>query len=296
MALNGKTALITGGVSGLGKHLAEDLHAQGVTLVIADINEASGASFIAELNGRRANSAFFHKTDVTKWADQVSLFKSALSNVKRLDFVFANAGMGESAYLPTGSSVSSPGDWVEPNISTININVIGVLYTTNLAVQVFKAQEKVGGVRGKVIVTASIISFNAVPFLPMYTTSKHALTGFIRSMGPTFASEGIYINGVGPNLTRTGLIPQAAFDATEQMGTLTPIETVTKAFLSFLGPENTDSGVIKEATMSDIVAHAPEAPLNASVKTNVEFLAASGKAMYDAATESVLGKGHTLDS
>lgn len=150
----------------------------------------------------------------------MSLFKSALSSVKRLDFVFANAGMGESAYLPSG--VSSPGDWVEPNLATINVNVIGVLYTTNLAVQVFKAQPVVDGFRGKVIVTGSIMyvvrllwkvkvlteddcscrSFNAVPYLPMYSTSKHALTGFIRSMGATLAPEGITVNGVGPNLTR----------------------------------------------------------------------------------------------
>lgn len=48
--------------------------------------------------------------------------------------------------------------------------------------------------------------------------------------------------------------------------------------------------------MNDIVAHAPEPPLNAPVKQNVEFLAASGKAMYDAAAGGVLGKGHTLPS
>lgn len=100
------------------------------------------------------SSAFFHKADVTKWQDQVQLFKLALEDVKRIDYVFANAGILESMYL--GYTPAEKVEFVEPDLTTINVNVIGALYTCQLATQVFRTQDLVEGFRGKIVVTASV--------------------------------------------------------------------------------------------------------------------------------------------
>lgn len=103
---------------------------------------------------RRRSSAFFCKTDVTKWEDQVHLFKRSLEDVKRIDYVFANAGILESTYLPHTSSEKV--EWIKPDVSTIDVNVTGALYTCHLAAQVFRTQPIIDGFRGKALVTASV--------------------------------------------------------------------------------------------------------------------------------------------
>lgn len=101
-----------------------------------------------------SSSAFFHKADVRKWQDQVQLFNSALVEVKRIDYVFANAGVLESTFLAHTSSENV--EYVEPNMTTINTNVVGALYTCQLAAQVFRTQPLVEGFRGKIVITGSV--------------------------------------------------------------------------------------------------------------------------------------------
>lgn len=99
-------------------------------------------------------SAFFQKTDVTNWEDQVQLFKTALHHVDRIDYVFPNAGIAESTYLPHTSNREI--EWVRPDLKTMDINVTGVLYTCTLAAQVFRNQSIIGGFKGKIILTVSV--------------------------------------------------------------------------------------------------------------------------------------------
>jgi len=279
MLLQGKTALITGGASGLGRHLAEALHARGVTLVIADINETAGATFVETLNKSRQRSAFFHKVDVTKWQDQVHLFKVILQYVNRLDYVFANAGVLESTFL--GHTSSEEVEFVEPDMSAITINVFGALYTCQLAAQVFRTQSLVEGFRGKMVITASVASFCAIPHMPLYSTSKAALVGFVRSFAPQLAPEGITVNAVAPNITRSNLAPSEVFDAVHALGRLTPNENVTAAFLSYLG-DNRDNGLLKEVSMNDVFVRPVPHPMNVQVTENVNLLSEGNKAAYAA--------------
>lgn len=163
--------------------------------------------------------------DVSKWASQVQLFKFAVESVGRIDYVYANAGIIEPPWLPPASSITKLGDdFLEPDLGVISVNVNGTLYTANLAVQVFRRQELVDGIRGKLIVTASVASVSLSIHLcdvltdsfcwarscrgiyampqPLYCTSKHGLVGLVRAMALQHFSEGITVNGVAPNATR----------------------------------------------------------------------------------------------
>ncbi|KAF8317873.1 NAD(P)-binding protein [Clavulina sp. PMI_390] len=282
MAHQGKVVIITGGASGLGKHLAAALHSQGATLVLADINEELGMATAAELNAKRANSTIFIRTDVTSWDDQVHLFRTTMSNplTPRIDYVYANAGLYETAYLPPMTS-SSPDaiDWSKPALKAFEVNSISVLYTCQLAAQVMRTQSIVNGFRGKIIATASIAGFAPIEFMPQYSAAKHSVVGLVRAFAPQVALHNITINGVGPNVTRSNLAPKVAFDEVEAMGMLTPNENVTEAFLSFLG-DSTENGLVKEVSMDDIVAPPLPKPLNPQVRDNLAFLGEAPKMKY----------------
>ena len=102
------------------------------------------------------SSAYFKQVDVSSWEQQVDLFKFILATFKRLDYVFANAGIFESPFLASTSSKEVT--FVKPDLKTLDVNNKGAFYTSSLAVQVFRTQEIVDGFRGKLVVTGSVVS------------------------------------------------------------------------------------------------------------------------------------------
>lgn len=177
---------VTGAASGLGKNLAETLHAQGATLIVADYNASAGEAFVAQLNVDRAeyvfhpyysslfpphltvhtslffslsprtgSSAFFQHVDVTKYDSQLSLFTAARTLVPRVDYVFVNAGVSDDGMLLHPDN-QPRGTFVPPNIAVLDVNINGAVYSTTLAVQLLRDQEVVNGCRGKIVVTASL--------------------------------------------------------------------------------------------------------------------------------------------
>lgn len=100
------------------------------------------------------SSAFFHKVDVTKWDEQVALFTAAKTLVSRIDYVFVNAGVSFDGLLLHPDN--QPAEFVPPTLTVLDINLYGMVYSTNLAVQLLRAQEIVDGFRGKIVVTASL--------------------------------------------------------------------------------------------------------------------------------------------
>jgi len=277
MAHRGKSALITGGASGLGKHLATTLHAQGATILISDINNDLGVALANSMNKERPSSAFFKRADVSVWEDQVELFKFAVLSLKRIDYVFANAGILESTFLTQTSS--SVVEYVKPDMTTLRTNLDGVLYTSNAAVQVFRTQEIVQGFRGKIVVTASVASFTAIPNMPLYSSSKHALVGFVRSLAQQVEHERITVNAVCPNITRSNLASQEVFDKVQQKGRLTPNEAVTAAFISFVG-NSTLNGQTKEVSMDQTYQRPVPEPLNKAVVDNIAELSEGHRVAY----------------
>lgn len=275
MAYQRKTALITGGISGIGRSIAEALHKEGATLVLADLGE--NETLLRQLNELEPSSAFFFKVDVSDWDQQVELFKFAIEKLKRIDYVFANAGILETTFL--GHTSPKYVEFVKPDLRTIDVDLVGALYTSNLATQVFRTQDVVDGFRGKIVFTASVASFSAISHMPLYSASKHALTGVVRSLGPQLAVENITVNAVCPNVTRTGLVPTEVFDIFENQGLITPLNTVTNAFLSFLG-DSKANGEMVEVSVDTITKREPEPDISAAVTSNIAILSEAHRLAY----------------
>lgn len=129
MASETEFAYLTGGASGIGAATARMLASKGIKVFIAD-RDAAGAEAIAnEIGGN------FGVLDVASWDDQAKVFSQAVAWAGRIQYVFAIAGVGERRWLPQESNSAPAPAFHKPDLSAIDINLNGLLYTCGLAVQ-----------------------------------------------------------------------------------------------------------------------------------------------------------------
>lgn len=132
-----ETAYITGGASGLGAAVARMLSKKGIQIFISDRDETNGQKIADELGGQ------FAKVDLADWNSQVKAFTQAVTALHgRIDYVYGIGGIGERRWLP--KEVKNSHEFEMPDLSVLDIDLTGVLYTTALAVQQGRRQE-VGG-------------------------------------------------------------------------------------------------------------------------------------------------------
>src|SRR3954463_7061533 len=91
--LQGKVAVITGGVSGIGAATARLFVSEGAKVVLVDLNEEKGKAFEAELKAKNAE-ALFIKANITSEEEVANIFKQTVDMFGKVDIVFNNAGIG----------------------------------------------------------------------------------------------------------------------------------------------------------------------------------------------------------
>ncbi|TVY44413.1 5'-hydroxyaverantin dehydrogenase [Lachnellula occidentalis] len=192
--LVGKSVIITGGASGLGKSYAEVFAAAGAYITIGDFNERAGLETVSELSGK----AQFVKCDVRNWDDQVRMFEMAIENSPHnsCDIVIANAGVVGADDMFTLQDPALPP--VKPNLRIIEINLLGMTYTTKLALHYFRRQPVEAGRDRCLIIKASIAAYADQPGSPQYNVSKWGARGLMRNLRRTAWKENIRVNLVAP--------------------------------------------------------------------------------------------------
>lgn len=128
-------AYLTGGASGLGEATARMLAKRGIKVFISDRDEEKGQKVAEEIGGQ------FAKVDLADWKSQVKAFTQAVSAFGRLDYVYGIGGIGERRWLPNNASSAGPMDFEMPDLTVLDIDLTGVLYTTSLAVQQARRQD-----------------------------------------------------------------------------------------------------------------------------------------------------------
>jgi 15-hydroxyprostaglandin dehydrogenase (NAD) len=160
-------AVITGATSGIGLSLVRHLHAKGWRVVLADID----LSKIADLEKEFGSSAMFQQTDVSDWDSQVVLFKKAREwGGGRIDFLAANAGVTDTFGLYRLAEDIEP---QKPQLDTITVNLVGVLYSVYLFKHWASKHHEKGG---KIVITSSVAGVYASLASPIYSASKHAVS------------------------------------------------------------------------------------------------------------------------
>ena len=190
--LAGRVALVTGGGSGIGEAVVERLTAEGCRVVVADIVAGAAAS-VAERVGGRALT--LDVADPEAWAAAVA---GIVADEGGIDIAHLNAGVA------TGE-----GDIVALTEAqyrrVMGANLDGVVYGTRAVAGAMAA----AGTGGAIVATASMAGIIAFSPDPIYTLTKHAVVGFVRSAAMSLEGRGITINCVCPGVVDTPLVGPA---------------------------------------------------------------------------------------
>lgn len=108
---------------------------KGMKVFIADRDEENGQKIAQEIGGQ------FGKVDLADWKSQVKAFTQAVSAFGRLDYVYGIGGVGERRWLPKNSTSTTAVEFEMPDLSVLDIDLTGVLYTSSLAIQQARRQD-----------------------------------------------------------------------------------------------------------------------------------------------------------
>jgi NAD(P)-dependent dehydrogenase (short-subunit alcohol dehydrogenase family) len=194
----GKVAVVTGGGGGIGRGSAEQLAADGASVVVVDIDGDAAKRVAAALPGE----AVAVTADVSDEAQVDAYLAAAVGAFGRIDFHHLNAGIfGTFAKLP-----DLPADEFD---RVLAVNVRGQFLGLRAAFRQYRSQ----GSGGAVVMTASIASLTGSADLLAYQTSKHATLGLMRGAAMYGGPLGIRVNAVAPGIVPTDLFAAAATTA-----------------------------------------------------------------------------------
>lgn len=186
--LDGRAALVTGGNRGLGRAIAEALAGAGADVAIAcRSGEAPEATAAIAALGRRAVAL---AADLSQPAAAAPLVERAAGQLGRLDILVNNAGIIRRA--PALETTAE--DWR----AVLDVNLTSVWACAQAAGRLMAAQ---GG--GKIITTASLLSFQGGIRVPAYAAAKHAVVGLTRALANEWAPLGINVNAIAPGYFAT---------------------------------------------------------------------------------------------
>jgi NAD(P)-dependent dehydrogenase (short-subunit alcohol dehydrogenase family) len=197
MKIEGKTALITGGASGLGAACGRMIVASGGHAVIADLKPSEALS--AELG----EAALFAQADVTDTSQLQAAIGAASERFGGLDILINCAGIGEAARV-AGKDGPMP---LERFTRVIGVNLIGTFNAIRLATAAMSGNiPSEEGERGVIINTASIAAFDGQIGQAAYSASKGGIVSMTLPIARELARHGIRVMTIAPGLFDTPLL------------------------------------------------------------------------------------------
>ena len=188
--LAGRTAVITGGASGIGLATVRRLAAEGASVVVADLPGSAGPEVAASVDG------LFVATDVTDEAQVGALFDAAAQTYGSVDVAFNNAGISP----PEDDSILTTG--IEAWRRVQEVNLTSVYLCSQAALR-----HMVPAGRGSIINTASFVALlGSATSQISYTASKGGVLALTRELGVQFARQGIRVNALCPGPVDTPLL------------------------------------------------------------------------------------------
>lgn len=188
--LDGKVALVTGAAQGLGQGMALGLAEAGADVMLLDRNPADDTAEQVRLLGRRADILQVDLRGLDPLRSE-SIVAQCVNALGRLDILFNNAGI-----IRRNTALEfSQEDWE----AVLSINLSASFYLSQAVARHWVAL----GQGGKIINTASMLSYQGGMFVPSYTAAKSAIAGITRALANEWAKHGINVNAVAPGYFET---------------------------------------------------------------------------------------------
>jgi 3-oxoacyl-[acyl-carrier protein] reductase len=187
--LAGKTALVTGASKGIGASIAKHLAAEGASVVVNYASSKTGAEKVVAEITKAGGKAIAIQGDVAKPADIVRLVAETKTAYGKLDILVNNAGVYEFGAL----AAITP----EHFHRQFNINVLGLLLTTQEAVKLFPETG------GSIINIGSVVTSITPPESAVYTGTKGAVDAITGVLSKELGARKIRVNALNPGIVET---------------------------------------------------------------------------------------------
>jgi len=192
--LKGKSALVTGAASGIGRAIAIDLAAHGAAVLLADLNAEAGMAASKAIPG-----SLFMRADVSSRADCHALVDRATAEWGGVDVLVNNAGFQQVSPIE-----EFPEDRWE---QLVRVVLFGAFYLTKYAIP--HMYEKGWG---RIVNISSLHGLVASPYKSAYISAKHGLNGLTKTIALEGADRGVTVNAVCPSYVRTPLVEKQVAD------------------------------------------------------------------------------------
>ncbi|HBM61991.1 MAG TPA: glucose dehydrogenase [Citreicella sp.] len=223
--LEGKVAAVTGAASGIGLASAEAMHAAGATVVLVDRDAAALERITTRLGAR----AIAQVTDLLDPESCDAMVPQVLEKAGQIDILHCNAG----SYIG--------GDLTETTAAAIdrmlNLNVNAVMKNVHAVVPHMTDRGS-----GDIVVTCSVAGHSAIPWEPVYSGSKWAITCFVQTMRRQLFRHGIRVGQVSPGPVISALLadwPEENLRKAKENGSLIEPEEVAEAVMFMLTRKRT---------------------------------------------------------
>lgn len=192
MRLKGKTAIITGGTTGIGQASAVLFAREGAQVLVTDWRTDRSdpvMNDIAEIGGE----GFFVQSDVSRKEDNQRMVEACLDRFGKVDILFCNAGR----FLPKLITESTD----EEIAGIFGVNVMALIYASQYALP---HMERQGG--GSILFNASIRGLGAQPGSPIYCSSKGAAVLLAKALALDYVTKNIRVNALCPGIADTPML------------------------------------------------------------------------------------------
>jgi len=211
--LSGKSALVTGAASGIGRAIAEDLASRGARVLLADIDEPALRTVAAPLR-----EAVVQRADMSSRDDCRALVERARRAWGGVDILVNNAGLQE---------VSPIEDFPEDRWEyLVRVMLIGAYLLTKYAIPDMYRKRW-----GRIVNISSLHGLVASPYKSAYVSAKHGLMGLTKTVALEAADKGVTVNAVCPSYVRTPLVEKQIADQA-RVNNMSESEVIEKIMLA----------------------------------------------------------------
>ena len=211
--LSGKSALVTGAASGIGRAIAEDLSRRGARVLLADIDESSLRAVAAALSG-----SVTQRADISSRDDCRALVERARRDWGGVDILVNNAGLQHVA--PVEEFPEDRWEYI------VRVMLIGAFLLTKYAIPDMYRKGW-----GRIVNISSLHGLVASPYKSAYISAKHGLMGLTKTVALEAAERGVTVNAICPSYVRTPLVEKQIADQA-RMNKMDEAEVIEKIMLA----------------------------------------------------------------